>query len=117
MNLSWYNYLILFALSTISACSIWFNLNLRYIVEWWKDKDLLTILIFGPIVSFFSYYYWGYAVKCFNSLWSARFVSFSIGIITFTILTWIFMNESPLTIKNSLCIILSIIILLIQIYL
>ena len=117
MNLGWFKIISIILLAVLSSFLIWMNLNLRYITEWWQDKALLNILLFGPLISFVTYYYWGYTIKNTGSLWSARLISFSIGTITFAVLTWSLMGESPLTIKNSLCIALSILILIIQIVL
>jgi hypothetical protein len=50
-----------------------------------------------------------------NSLWSVRLIGFSMGVFSFTILTYIFMKEG-LNMKNSITLMLSTIIVLIQIF-
>jgi hypothetical protein len=50
-----------------------------------------------------------------NSLWSVRLIGFSMGVFSFTILTYLFMNEG-LNVKNSITLALSVIIVLLQVF-
>jgi hypothetical protein len=50
-----------------------------------------------------------------NSLWSVRLIGFSMGVFSFTILTYLFMNEG-LNVKNSITLALSVIIVLMQVF-
>ena len=48
-------------------------------------------------------------------VWPSRFIGFSIGIVLFSLLTWIFLNQ-PLTLKSLTCIALAFCILAIQLF-
>jgi len=104
-------------LSILSATFIWANLNLRYLSDWWNDNYFLNIMILSPVIGSITYFYWGIAVDIFGSLWSARFVAFSVSTIVFTALTWSVLGEDPLNLKTLSCLTLSFLILLIQLLL
>ena len=50
-----------------------------------------------------------------DSLWSVRLIGFSMGVLTFTVLTYIYMKEG-LNMKNTITLGLSIIIVLMQVF-
>lgn len=50
-----------------------------------------------------------------NTMWPVRFLTFSLGVISFTFLTWKFNNES-IDLKTGICLALSILIIMIQIF-
>ena len=50
-----------------------------------------------------------------GSLWSVRLIGFSMGVFSFTILTYFFMKEG-LNMKNSITLMLSVIIVLLQVF-
>ena len=50
-----------------------------------------------------------------NSLWSVRLIGFSMGVLTFTFLTYIYLKEG-LNMKNTITLVLSIVIVLMQVF-
>lgn len=104
-------------LITISTILVWFNQNIRYYSEWWDEHYLLNIALFAPVIGFFTYIYWGVCMEVFGSMWSARLVSYAVSTIIFSIITWYFANENPFELKTIICILLSLVILLVQMYL
>ena len=51
-----------------------------------------------------------------DSLWTARLSGFGLGIIIFSILTYVFMGESLFTFKTTSCVLLSLLIVMIQLF-
>ena len=100
----------------LAATGVFFQHNIQYIYPWWRDKYLLTALIFSVPVGFFYIKTWTYFVDVTGSVWSARFIGSSTGFVIFPILTWFMLGESMFTTKTMLCLSLSILIILIQIF-
>ena len=90
----------------------WFQLNGQIRWEWWRENIWFVCLMGVPIsYCFFKATTLGY--QGFGSLWPVRLTAFSVGMITFPIMTYLFIGEG-LTIKTIISIILSIVILLLQ---
>ena len=93
---------------------IWYQLNGQLVWDFWKSKPGIAIsLLMGiPITGFF----WlatKYGYQGFGSLWAVRFMGFATSMITFPILTWMYLGES-ITMKTFITIILSFVIMAIQ---
>ena len=54
---------------------------------------------------------WGY--EGFGSLWSIRFLGFATSMMTFPIMTWLYLGET-ITLKTAISIVLAVIIMLLQ---
>lgn len=93
----------------------WFQNNLWQFSDWWKDRGSISVLVFSIPIGYTMYYAWKYFVLYFGSTWSARMMFFALSYMIFPILTYLFLNESPFTIKNIISIILSILIIVVQI--
>ena len=50
-----------------------------------------------------------------DSLWSVRLIGFSMGVLTFTVLTYIYLKEG-LNMKNTVTLVLSVVIVLMQVF-
>ena len=50
-----------------------------------------------------------------NSLWSVRLIGFSMGVLTFSLLTYVYMKEG-LNMKNTVTLVLSVVIVLMQVF-
>jgi|TARA_R110000803_G_scaffold141907_1_gene208283 hypothetical protein len=93
---------------------VWFQMYAPLKVEWFKDKLWITYVTAIPVTYLFVT---GarYCVEYFGgTLWASRLLSFTLGIVSFTILTTIF-NQEPINLKTGICITLSLIIVLIQV--
>jgi len=94
---------------------IWYQLNGQLVWDFWKSwKGITTSLLLGiPITALF----W-YATKLgyqgFGNLWSVRFMSFATSMLTFPIMTWLYLGE-VITIKTIITILLALVIMLLQI--
>ena len=94
----------------------WFQLNLQYVSAWWKDKALLSAIVMGIPASIAFWYAWKFTSEATESVWSARFIGSSTGMLVFPILTWFLLGESMFTTKTMICVILSFLIVLVQLF-
>lgn len=99
----------------VSQVVIWFQSHLQFFNKWASDNPILISSV-GIIVSYGSIMATKYIAGAFGGLvWPSRFIGFSIGIVLFSILTWIFLKE-PLSLKTITCISLAFCILAIQLF-
>tara|TARA_B100000212_G_C27208004_1_gene461722 strand:+ start:213 stop:551 length:339 start_codon:yes stop_codon:yes gene_type:complete len=92
----------------------WFQLNSQYVSDWWKDKPFVAACLIGVPTSIAFWYAWRVIVEATGSVWTARFIGSSTGIIIFPILTWYLLGESMFVPKTMICLGLAILIILIQ---
>ena len=89
--------LLLYILGSIFA---FFQQNLQYIIPWWKGKEILSALVFSIPIGYFYLLSWTYFTDKFGSVWSTRFIFFGFSYLIFPVLSYVFLNESPVTFKN-----------------
>jgi hypothetical protein len=90
---------------------VWFQLNGQFKWEWFKNNELLIATIFSLPISWLYIQYQKNAFIVLNeSLWSIRLIGFSIGLIIFSIMTWVFSKE-VLEMKHLICIVLAFLII------
>ena len=94
----------------------WFQLNSQYVSDWWKDKPFFAACLIGVPTSIAFWYAWRVIVEATGSVWTARFIGSSTGIIIFPILTWYLLGESMFVPKTMICLGLAILIILIQLF-
>jgi hypothetical protein len=103
------------AFFTLAAAITWFQLNGQFMWKTFKENIFLVTLLGIPI----SYcYIWAtkYTVESMDGvMWPTRFIGFGIGVVVYAILVGIFFNEG-ITIKTSISLALSILLILIQIF-
>ena len=93
---------------------IWYQLNGQLVWPFWKTwKGItVTLLMALPITALF----WG-ATKIgyqgFGNLWAVRLLGFATSMISFPIMTWLYLGEI-LTLKTIISIVLAIAIMLLQ---
>ena len=103
--------IILFIIGNILA---WFQANSQFISDWWYNRPVLTVLIYAIPTSFAFFYAWRFAVESLgSSLWSARMLSFGVGVICFWVLSCYIKGED-LSLKTIVCLMLSFMIIAIQ---
>jgi hypothetical protein len=96
---------------------IWYQANAQFVWPWWKGRVVLSVLGLGVPAGFFFYYGWTFAVREFESLWSARLFAYALSYAAFPILTYFYMDESPFKTKTIICVLLSLAIIAVQILL
>jgi len=94
---------------------VWIQINGQLIWQWAKDWRWPLMLLGVPIAWI---YMEGtrYLVKGFNGdFWPSRFISFSMGILIFTLFTWLFRGEG-INIKTATSLVLAAGIICIQLF-
>lgn len=102
------------AITTLAQVLTWFQMNSQFVWSWWKDKPLLSVLLFAIPSGLLFWYGSRFLYETFGSVWSSRFVAFGASYITFPLLTAFFLHESVFNIKTLVCILLSFVIMWIQ---
>jgi hypothetical protein len=98
----------------LASTGVFFQHNIQYIYPWWRDKYLLTALIFSIPIGFSYLKAWTYFVDATGSVWTTRFIFFGLSYLVFPLTAYFFIGESPLTLKTLICTLLSILIILVQ---
>jgi len=98
-----------------SQLIIWFQSHLQFFNKWASDNPIIISSV-GMVVSYGSIMATKNIAGAFGGLvWPSRFIGFSIGIVLFTLLTWVFLKQ-PINLKSMVCVGLAFIILLIQLF-
>ena len=93
---------------------IWYQLNSQLVWEWAKGmKSMWIMSLLGIPISLLLWLgtKWGYVA--FGNLWSVRFIGFAMSMLTFPIMTYLYLGE-PMTMKVILTLGLAVIIMLLQ---
>ena len=93
---------------------IWFQLNSQLVWDWAKGTKAIWIsCLMGIPISYMFWLAtkWGYIG--FGNLWAVRFMGFATSMMTFPIMTYLYLGEA-ITLKTGITIILAIIIMLLQ---
>ena len=101
---------LLFVIAQILA---WFQSNSGILGEPFKSNYVWIALLFGPIVSLLFSTATIYLYEHME-LWSIRFLTFGIGYLVFIPLTWYFLGEEILTLKNIISFCLCVLLMSIQ---
>ena len=105
---------VLFAL--VHAC-VWFSTNSQFTdIDFLKNNSILIALTLSIPISLMAMFAAKSGYAALNSIWSVRFLAFGVSYLIFPVLTWVLLGESMLTFKTLLCIALSVVIILVQIY-
>ena len=95
---------------------IWFQNNAQFLNEWAKENPLAVACTFSVPVSYFFIRATGLVVNHFDGLlWPGRFIGFASGVVSFAVLSYIFMGEG-ITAKTGLSLLLAFIIVCIQVF-
>ena len=88
------NLLIAIALFTFGQTLIWYQTNGQFKWKWFADHPLIVAFIFAVPISYAFIIATKFVVGYFDgSLWPGRFIGFATGMMSFAILTSIYMNE------------------------
>ena len=92
----------------------WFQLNSQFVWDWWKDKPILSAVLFSVPTGICFWYGIKLAYEDMGEVWGPRFLIFSMSYFTFPLLTYYFLNETMFTAKTVLCVFLSFMIVGVQ---
>ena len=97
-----------------SQVLIWYQLNSQLVWKWAEGyKSMLWMSLLGIPISALMWYCtkWGYVG--FGSLWAVRFMGFATSMLTFPVMTYLYLGET-MSLKTILTLALAIIIMLLQ---
>ena len=107
--------LIAILLFTFGQVLIWYQTNLQFINKWAKEHPFLMSCIFAIPISYAFIHATKYVVGYFDgALWPGRFIGFATGVISFAVLTNLYMNEG-INSKTMISLVLATAVVLIQI--
>ena len=93
---------------------IWYQLNGQLVWDFWKTtKGIIVMLLMGIPISGLFYIATKIGYEGFGTLWPVRFMGFATSMMTFPIMTWLYLGE-VITLKTGISILLAIIIMLLQ---
>ena len=105
-----------FLFFTAAQMVAWYQLNSQFVWEYWKDKAILSSFLFAIPVSLLFWYGTKNTYAASEALWTCRFLAFSSGMLVFSFLTWVHLQESIFSLKTMLCLLLSCAIIAIQVF-
>jgi len=110
------NLLIGLALTFIGQVLIFFQTNGQFFIPWFKNNPFIISLVGGTLVSYLFITGTGYTVEYFGgTVWENRLLGFGMGMVSFSLLTYIFMGEG-ITLKTGVSLILATSLVLIQLF-
>ena len=93
---------------------IWYQLNSQLVWEWAKGpKSMWLMSLLGIPISLSFWWATKIGYEGFGNLWAVRFVGFATSMLTFPIMTWLYLGEA-ITLKTLITILLAIIIMILQ---
>ena len=103
--------LLAFLLSVVGNIIAWFHMQGQFRWEW--AKSWWWIILGGVPISFCFYFSTRWFYEYFGKYWYVRPVGFGLATLTFGILTWLILNETP-DLRTWICLLLSVIIIILQ---
>ena len=93
---------------------IWYQLNSQLVWDWAKGtKSMWIMSLLGIPISLLFWYATKIGYVGFGNLWAVRFMGFATSMISFPIMTWLYLGET-ITLKTLVTILLAFIIMLLQ---
>ena len=99
----------------IAQVLTFFQLQGQLKYEWFKTHYWVIVLMGIPISMAFMYSVENIIIAFSGQMWPSRLIGFSIGAISFAVLSYIIFNE-PITAKTLICLGLAFTILVIQLF-
>ena len=98
----------------IANILIWYQLNSQLVWKWAEGyKSMIWMSLLGIPISALMWYCTKIGYTSFGSLWAVRFLGFAASMMTFPLMTWLYLGEA-MTMKTILTLGLAIIIMIIQ---
>ena len=92
-----------------------FQLQGQVKYEWFKNNYFLVLLMGIPISALFMYSVKNMVLAYGGEMWPSRLIGFSLGTIIFSYFSITLFGE-PLTLKTIICLVLSVLILTVQLF-
>ncbi len=94
----------------------WFSINLQFMSDWWKGKEVLSAAIFSFPIIYLYIIATKEVMKETNLLWTSKLLGFGVGNVSFAILTYLILKEGMFNPKTLMCFLLSVLIIAIQVW-
>jgi hypothetical protein len=95
---------------------IWFQTNGQFIWPWFKKNPLILSFLGGTTISYMFIKATAFIAGYYDGLiWPGRFIGFSVGILSFALLTNYFLNEG-INVKTGISLFLAILLICVQIF-
>jgi len=105
---------ITIALFLLNNVLIWYQLNSQLVWDWAKGtKSMWIMSLMGIPISLLFWYATKIGYEGFGNLWAVRFMGFATSMLTFQVMTWLYLGET-ITLKTLVTILLAFIIMLLQ---
>ena len=93
---------------------VWYQMNGQLAIEFWRStRGIITSLLMGIPTAGLFWLATKYGYMGFGNLWAVRLSGFAIGMLTFPIMTYLYLGET-ITLKTVISLILATIIMLLQ---
>tara|TARA_R110000851_G_scaffold12294_1_gene42817 strand:- start:407 stop:748 length:342 start_codon:yes stop_codon:yes gene_type:complete len=93
---------------------VWYQLNSQLVWDWAKSSNSMWLMaLLGIPISLLFWWCTKIGYAAFGSLWQVRILGFAMSMLTFPIMTWIYLGE-VITLKTIISIALAIIIIILQ---
>lgn len=110
------NLIVGVSLIFIGQILIFFQTNGQFFIPWFKKNPFIVALVGGTFISYLLIHGTSYMVTYFGgTLWENRLLGFGVGMMSFGLLTYIFMGEG-ITLKTGVSLLLALALVLIQIF-
>ena len=101
-------------LFVIANIIIWYQLNSQLVWEWAKGtKSMWIMSLLGIPISLLLWYCTKIGYSGFGNLWAVRFMGFATSMLTFPIMTYLYLGET-ITLKTLITLLLALIIMILQ---
>ena len=106
--------LITIGIFLLNNVLIWYQLNSQLVWDWAKGtKSMWIMSLLGIPISLLFWYATKIGYEGFGNLWAVRFMGFATSMLTFPVMTWLYLGET-ITLKTLVTILLAFIIMLLQ---
>ena len=106
--------LITIGIFLLNNVLIWYQLNSQLVWDWAKGtKSMWIMSLLGIPISLLFWYATKIGYIGFGNLWAVRFMGFATSMLTFPIMTWLYLGET-ITLKTLVTLLLAFIIMLLQ---
>ena len=93
---------------------IWYQLNSQLVWDWAKGtKSMWIMSLLGIPISLMFWYATKVGYQGFGNLWAVRFMGFATSMLTFPVMTWLYLGET-ITLKTLVTILLALVIMILQ---
>ena len=102
------------AIFILNNVLIWYQLNSQLVWDWAKGtKSMWIMALMGIPISLLFWYATKIGYIGFGNLWAVRFMGFATSMLTFPIMTWLYLGET-ITLKTLITILLATVIMVLQ---